>query len=405
MHNWSTLFQFELKKLTKKKLLWITLLLCLLGVGVTVTSGLFGTYYVDGEPVETHYEIFRKDQAYQKALSGRAIDQNLLLEAVDAYRRIPSEAERYTLTEQYQTYARPYSEIINLIRTWTGGEVMELPEIQAWDVSEDALYLARRSLLEKEWQGLLLTEREKEFWQDKEDRLSTPLTYYYYAGYETAMDSFVTVGVLMLLFVAVCLSIVFPDEHAKRTDQLMLSSAKGKTTAYWAKLLAGVTVAVAGSAVMALASLGLCMAIFGAEGFGTPVQIFFYRCSYPLTVGQVCLIAYGILIITAILAGVFVMVLSELLRSGIATLAISTGLIILGGMVSIAPQYRLLAQLWDWLPMTYLSTWNILDQRTLPLFGHCLLSWQVVPVIYILCSVALAIGGKHIFQRYQVSGR
>lgn len=214
-----------------------------------------------------------------------------------------------------------------------------------------------------------------------------------------------TVGVLMLLFVAICLSSIFSDEHTRRTDQLILSSATGKNTAYWAKILSGLTVSVAGSTLMALTTMGLCLSIFGAEGFQTSIQLYFYTYSYPLTMGQACLIAYGMLIITSGLAGVFVMVLSELLHSGIATLAISTGFVILGGMVTIPTQYRIVAQIWDWSPMAYLSTWNVFDSRTLTLFGHCFISWQVVPVIYILLSVVLAVGGKYIYRRYQISGR
>lgn len=185
----------------------------------------------------------------------------------------------------------------------------------------------------------------------------------------------------------------------------MLSSAKGKNTAYWAKILAGITLSVAGSTLMTLTTMGLCLIIFGAEGFQSSCQLFLCTYSYPLTMGQACLIAYGMLIIASVLAAAFVMVISELLRSGIAALSISTGLIILGNMITIPTQYRVIAQFWDWTPMAYLSTWNVFDARTLTLFGRCFVSWQVVPVIYILFSVILALGGKYIYQRYQVSGR
>ncbi|MBQ8233399.1 MAG: hypothetical protein IJZ34_15950 [Lachnospiraceae bacterium] len=403
MHNnLGRLFQFELKKLAKRKLLWITALVSLLCIGFTVTSGLFGTYYVEGEPVETHYQIFKTDQVYRKALSGRDIDQKLIQETVDAYMQIPVGVERYTLTQEYQTYARPYSDIFNLIRYWTG---MELADIRNWEVDEDTLYIARTELLEKEWQAIPLTESEKEFWRNKENQMQIPFSYHYHEGYEIAMDSFLTIGVVMLFLVAICLSSVFSEEHTRRTDQLMVSSAKGKTTAYWAKILAGITISVAAATLMSLTTIFLCLSIFGAEGFGAPMQIYFTTYSYPLTMGEACLIAYGIIILTSNLAGVFVMVLSELLHSGVATLAISSGLIILGGMISMPVQYRILAQIWDWSPMAYLSTWNVFDPRTLTLFGQCFTSWQVVPAIYMLLSVVLAVGGKYIYQRYQVSGR
>lgn len=211
MNNLWTIYRYEIKKLLGKKLLWVTALLCLIGIVITVSSSLIGTYYVDGEPVETHYEIFKKDQIYRKSLSGRDIDQTLLQETVDAYGHIPAEAERYTLTEEYQTYARPYSDIFNLVRSWMN---MDL-SIRVWEVDEDALYAARRELLEQDWQAIPLTEKEKEFWRDKESQIELPLTYHYHEGYEIAQNSFLTVGVLMLLFVAICLSGIFSEEHTE----------------------------------------------------------------------------------------------------------------------------------------------------------------------------------------------
>lgn len=402
MSDLRTLYQFELKKMVKKKLLWITAFLMLIAIVFTTTSSLLGSQYVDGELAESHYQSFQTDKKYRKALSGRTIDQQLLDETIDAYRQIPKDAYRYTLTDEYQTYARPYSDIFNLIRSWTG---LELSDFHMQDISEENFYRSRNSSLERSWQLHLLTDKEKEFWNEQEARLSIPFTYCYHEGYEIALDCFLTIGILMLFFIAICLSSIFPDEHTRRTDQLILSSAKGKITAYWAKILAGTTVSIFASSLMALITVCLCLTIFGVEGFTTPLQIHFTSYSYPLTMGQACLIAYGNLIITSILAGIFVMVLSELLHSGIATLAISSGLIIMGGLLNIPEQYRALSQLWDSLPMTYLSLWNIFNSRTILLFGHCFVSWQIVPIIYILFSILIVFCGKYVFQRYQISGR
>jgi len=402
MNNLWTIYIYELKKLIHRKLLWITTFLCMVGIVITVFADLIGTYYVDGEPIESNYEAFLKDQTYRKALSGRSIDQALLQETIDGYSHIPANALRYSLTEEYETYARPYSEIFHLIRTWTG---MDLTSIQNWEADETDLYEARAQYLERNWQSIPLTETEKEFWHNKESQLDIPLTYDYHDGYENSLDCFLTVGVLMLLFVAVCLSNLFADEHIRRTDQLVLSSIAGKNSAYWAKILAGVTVSAIAATMMTLLTLGLNLAYYGTEGFGMALQSCFSTYSYPITIGQACLIAYGVLIVASVLAAVFVMVISELFRSGIAALAISSGLIILGNVIMIPTQYRVIAQIWDWSPMAYLSIWNVFDPRTLILFGQCFPSWQVVPVIYLLLSIALAVGGKYLYQSYQISGR
>lgn len=402
MRNLWTIYKYEIKKLTGRKLFWVTAFICMLSIVITAFSGLIGTYYVDGEPIESNYEAFRKEQAYRKNLSGRYIARELLRETVDGYSHVPTDTLRYSLTEEYEIFARPYSEIFNLIRAWTG---MDLLSVQNWEVNETDLYEARTKRLENNWKSIPLTETEKEFWRNKESQIDTPLIYYYHEGYENILECFLTVGVLMLLFVAICLSNLFADEHIRRTDQLVLSSVAGKESAYWAKILAGCTVSVIVATVMTLMIIGLNLGYYGAEGFGMPVQSCLSTYSYPISIGQACLIAYGILIVASVLAAAFVMVISELFRSGIVALAISTGLIILGNVIMIPTQYRVIAQIWDWSPMVYLSAWEVFDPRTLTLFGHCFTSWQVVPVIYILASFVLTFVGKYIYRNYRIFGR
>ena len=49
---------------------------------------------------------------------------------------------------------------------------------------------------------------------------------------------------LEVLFLSVALSGMFPQEAQHRTDQLILSSCRGRTALYTGKLLAGLTVGV-----------------------------------------------------------------------------------------------------------------------------------------------------------------
>lgn len=45
------------------------------------------------------------------------------------------------------------------------------------------------------------------------------------------------------------------------------------------------------------------------------------------------------------------------------------------------------------------------DLRTIPLFGHCFVSCQIVPVLYLICSAGITLLGRRIYRNYQVSGR
>lgn len=403
MNNFGTLYRFELKKLMQRKLLWVSLLICLVVCGFSAFSALIGKHYVDGKLYDTYYHMFQVDQGYSRALSGRAIDQQLLEETFAAYGKIPPEAERYQITQEYQTYARPYSPIMNYTRNYLGGGSLE--EVMLWKVDEADLYASRLNTLEDLWSRNRLSETEKNFWRQQEAKIEKPVVYVHSPGYNQMVDCLSTVAVLALLFISIGMAGVFFEEHTRRTDQLTLSTANGKVRLYWAKLLAGTTVAGGGTLLMMLTVAGLSLGIYGAEGSHAALQLYFWVSSYPLTVLQACLIGYGIVLLIAVFFGVFVMVLSEALRSNIGALSISVGLVVLGGMVTMPEGNRLLAQIWDYLPMCFLVIWNLFDIRLVTVFGRCMTSWQFVPVCYMLAVVLLVLAGKRVYQRYQVSGR
>ena len=90
MNNLFTLYGYELKKLMQKKLLWISLLVCMAAIAFSILLPLLGTYYANGAAISTNYEQHLIDQAYRKALSGKPIDQSLLEETIAAYKNLPS---------------------------------------------------------------------------------------------------------------------------------------------------------------------------------------------------------------------------------------------------------------------------------------------------------------------------
>lgn len=402
MNHIAVLTRYELKKLFQKKILWVTLFICFLGILFSTLFPLVGDYYVDKVFIDTNYNMHITDQGYRKALDGRAIDQTLLEETIEAYSHVPMDRSPYSLTEEYQVYARPYSEIFNLIRAWTR---LEPAAAAAWPPDESTLYAAMEQTMHTAWSNNYLTEGEIGYWETQLSKLETPFVYAHHDGYMYILEAFLTVGFMMLLFTAIALSTVFPDEHTHRTDQLILSAPLGRNTVYWAKLTAGITAGVIGALLMTLLTWSVSLGIYGTGGFDMPVQLFYTSYAGKLTIGQTCLIAYGCLMVTAVLMSIAVMVLSELLRSGIAALSVTTAMIVASALVQVPPQYRLLGQLWDYLPTSFLAMWNVFDHRLISLFGMQFTSYQIVPVIYLIAAVLLSTLGKKLYTRYQVTGR
>lgn len=402
MHNFGTLYRYEMGKILRKKIVWITTAVMLFAILITEGTDLFGDYYVDGVKIDSHFHMFQVDKAYQKELDGRAIDQSLLEEMQEGYGKIAADADRYTLTEEYQTYARPYSAINKFVRSFTE---MNLSDIRQWEPDEQEMYQLWQLALEKEWDSYGLTQKEKDFWGSQEEKLERPFIYRYKESWWELFDCMHTIGLLALIAVAICLSSVFTEEHSRKTDQMILSSRHGRKTVYWAKFLAGVVF----SFLMCLFFIGVAFmeafVLYGGEGFTASFQLIYPVYSYSLSVGEAVLISYGILIAAVVVTGAFVMMLSELIRSNIGTLSIVVGMVFLSLFLNMPEQYRALSQLWSYLPSEYVAVWNIFSPQTVPLFGKILLSWQAVPVLYLACGGVFAVIGKRRFTGYQVSGR
>ncbi len=401
MNNLFTLYGYELKKLVQKKLLWVSLLVCMAAIAFSILLPLLGTYYANGAAISTNYEQHLIDQAHRKALSGKPIGQSLLEETIAAYKDLPIETN-YVLMEEYQTYARPYSEIFNLIRVWTG---MDKQAVVQWVPNEAALYAAMMGQFEESAVNNRLTEEEVAYWLGKADNLTTPIVYQFHEAYRCILENFLTVGLMMLLFAAIVLSSSFPDEHTHRTDQLVLCTANGKRRLYWVKLSAGITVGFVGALLMTVLTWGLCLCIYGSEGFDAAMQIFYTNYAGNITIGQACLIAYGCLLVTSLLINIFVMFLSELFHSSIAAISITAAMILAGMLVQIPAEYRILGQIWDYLPTCFLAMWNTFDLRLVSLFGTQFTSYQIVPLLYIVAAALLAWLGSRIYCRLQISGR
>lgn len=396
------LFVYELKKLLCRRMVWISLLISLLLCLVTVCAPLIGSYYVNGEKISSNYEQFQIDKAYQEVLDGRAIDEALIREMQEAYAQVPMDVEQYSLTEEYQKYARPYSAIFHYVRLVAG---LSGEEVIQWVVNRDDLHDKRLESQEKRWESFGLTEAEKVFWRKQEERLENPVTYQYTGGYSVLISAVYTVGLVAVFVVSVCLSGTFVEEHARKTDQLILSSKCGKKEVFRAKIGAGLLLASCMTLVMVLFTIVAALVIYGAGGFHGAFQLEYSDSSCPISIGEAVIIDYIMVLFAAVFMGVVVLMLSEVLRSGVGTLAVATGVIILPMFITMPEEYRVLSQFWSYLPSDFVAVWSCFSPQTVMVGQVVLQAWQFVPLLYTLLGVVFVAVCKHAYMKYQVSGR
>lgn len=389
------LYIYEWKKLLQKKIVWITVFISVLILIVSLLSYFISPY--EGT-LEERFDAYQLDKEYSMVLDGRKIDHALLSEIKEAYKNIPyTKGIDYTITEEYQQYARRYSTIFRIVRGITKLSTSEL--ILSWEPEEDKFYEERRLWMGTNWEDLKLSSQEKEFWEKKEEQVEKPIVYRHHEAYLALTNLYQTVGYIVLLVIAICLSGLFPEEYMRKTDQIILSSPMGKTMLYRVKIIVGVSFALLSSLFFSTIIFAGTFLLYGVNGFFAAFQLIagLFPCS--LTCGQAVLIMYGLMVMAAVTSSIFVMVISEIFCSNIGALALFTVALMIGMMVEIPRQYRGVSQLWNWLPWCYISPFNVFEGYTISVFGQNFTSWQALPVIYLLAAVGMALLGKRIYQK------
>ncbi|MCM1179934.1 MAG: ABC transporter permease subunit [Clostridium sp.] len=401
MRQFGTLFFYEMKKIMQRKNTWITLGI-LLAVYLVLTGGRsWGSSYVDGEFLETHKERNIIDRQNGIKLSGRKLDDALLGEMKQAYAGMENRELKYMLTEEYQTKVRPYSMVYDIVLFFGANP---------YTVTEKEFYDTREAAVKESWESYKLTEKEKAYWQEKEDKLAKPFTYQYADGYDSliSMNGIYMVCLWVSFLIAICMSSVFTEEHGRKTDQLILCSRFGRKEIYFAKILAGSLFSLLVTVFFLGIELAGVFSAYGREGFSTAIQLFYdvYSYSYPLTKGQVLLIMAGILLLATVITGIFTMVFSEITKSNIGSMSTVVAGLFLARLVPIPLTWRFLSQIWNFFPINMLKLdAGFTDMRLISLMGWKLTSWQFVPVLYMLLAGLLIFAGKKAYCGYQVQGR
>lgn len=383
------LYRFELKKILAQKLLWILAAAILLGLAVFgVATEVRPTN--SGLPMG---EVIALQREGSQELAGQTVDQAFL------DRLLPLFTDPEANTEAQLKYNDFFNWLTLILGTAHRQEILQTDEAR--------LYEALWHQLAPDPQAAGLTQEEIAHWTEQaQARLALPLVYQgYHEGWQTAAHGMEVMVFLEILFLAVVLAPLFPQEHLRRTDQLILSCRFGRGKAYAAKLLAGVTVGVGFTALLLLAYLGMLGLVYGLEGANVPA-LFTHLFPADLTIGEMVGILFLAALAAAVLVSVVVMLLAELTRNAIAAMAVVLGILLLTTMIYAVPEnLRGLATLWYLIPSNFLCLRGAFRYPLLTVGEAAFPTWQVTPVVWLLLALVIALAGRWVYNRYQVGGR
>lgn len=141
--------------------------------------------------------------------------------------------------------------------------------------------------------------------------------------------------------------------------------------------------------------------IYGTDGFQAQLQLFQPSDVWLLTAGELLLILVGLSLLTALLHGAAAMVLGERLKSNMTPMAVMVGFLLFSLLFNVPEQYRILSQIWDYLPANLLAYWGAFNDCLVFIAGHYLCEWQVAPVAYFAAIAGLIWTCCHFYRKYQ----
>ncbi len=404
MNGFWNLVGFEYKKILCKRSVQVALLLAAFLVAFSVVGTLIGSYYVDGKPYESNYDAMVKDRAYARALSGRPLDTELIMETVNAYAQIP-EADVYQSTQEYQTIARPYSPIYGTIRGVfnTASKRFNMEDFQVLtEAQADGYYSTRLEKLEQSVQQTQMGDKAKERILALDEQVKTPFTFSYTDGYTRFFVMVNTLGLFSAFVIAVCVAPLFSGEYSSGADQLILSSKRGKNRLISAKLFTGFSLAAIFGLVLLALAFCLSLAVFGAEGGNAPLQLYLILCPYSLTMGQTVPLLTVVSLSAYLMTAAITMLLSAKLKSSFGVIVLVSVLLIAPMLGSVSEKNILLYNLYHLFPTQMTSLASVVDMIQYEFGSLVIHPYVFLPLFAIAVSVLLTPLAYRSFKNHQI---
>lgn len=409
MNMFFQLTGYELKKILCRKRSVITLLLVVLLGILSVIGTLVGNFYYLGEDGEeiavSRYEMEMAERRNGEALSGRVIDADLIMEAVEAYKQVTSDGDSryYDIMARYQDTAGKYQEIYDIVSRMMNlngiGEFQRLTREQA----EQFDRIRRENKGEMiENPEIKLTENMKEYWRQCVEKSPETLTYEYTGGYYRFVAVMYSTAFMAAAAVAIMISGIFSEEYTSGADHLILSSKHGKGLVIGAKLLAAFAIAEVLIIFLTVVSYIETMVIWGSDGADASL-ILWNSFDYPITIGQgallysVCMLG-GILLFTAL-----TVLLSAAFKTPFNTIVLMAVILIAPMFIAIPDSAPLwVFQLENLMPTNMMAFWGGIGDIQYEIFGTVIPPYIFLPVFAVLASGVCVFLSYWIFRRHQV---
>lgn len=399
---------YELKKILCRKrtviVLTLVIFLAVLSVFGTVIGKIYYTDENGNEAAVSRYEDEMSEREKQEEISGRTIDADLIMEAVNVLKTTPVDTDTYDLYDcgtsvSVRKYRRVYFIIMDTFHFDSLDDIRTLTRSQAEQFDRK-----RRENREYVIENSKISENMKSYWIKCLDKYTKTLTYEYTKGYDRFITVMYTTGIMAAAALAIMLSGIFSDEYTSGADSLILSSKHGKGLVIGAKLSTAFVISAALIGLLTVISFAEAMAVWGNGGADGAIEYLGDLFPYPITISRAAVL-YVICVLAACLFFTAVTVLlSSVFKAPFNTMVIMTVILMVPMFVSLPGK----APIWAFclenlIPTNMMGCWVSLGHIQYEVFGLVIPPYVFLPVFAVTVSTACSYFAYLKFKRHQVS--
>lgn len=396
---------YEFKKIPCRKRTVIVLTLVILISALSVFGTIIGkTYYTDengDEIAVSRYEESMSEREKQEEISGRTIDADFIMEAVDVLKNAfvdTDTSDLYDSRNPLMKYRVVYSLIMDAFHFDSLDDMRTLTREQAEQFDQK-----RRENREYVIENSKISENMKSYWRKCLDKYPQTLTYEYVEGYNRFITIMYTTGIMAAAALAIMLSGIFSEEYTSGADSLILSSKHGKGLVIGAKLFTAFVISAALIILLTVISFAEAMAVWGNGGAGGVLE-FLDLFPYPITIGRAAML-YSMCVLAACLFFTAITALfSAVFKAPFNTMVIMAIILIVPMFVSVPGE----APIWAFclenlIPTNMMAAWVAMHDFQYEIFGLIIPPYVFLPVFAAAASCVCAYFAYRNFKKHQIS--
>ncbi len=229
-------------------------------------------------------------------------------------------------------------------------------------------------------------EAEKEYWIQKAEKIPVPFRWGSRAEMNVVKD-IVAIGFYLWFVIVICASSVFSTEYESGAAFLLLTTKHGKDRLVWSKIAVIVLFTLGYLSAGLLTAVSVSGLLLGFPGADLPVQLYNSVIPYNMTIGQMCIGSFGIILLLGTAIALVVLCCSARLRSSLASLVIGVAMIIAPAFFPMSKESGL------WNHINYLFPVRVADFREmLQSFVSYTIGDLVIPYTVMAVIVYVAVG-------------